>query len=355
MKRKANARINLPAPAWALLAAVLFGIGTPLAKILLAEVGPQMLAGLFYLGAGAGLGLWWLFLHRKNEEAPLNRKDAPWLAGAVLSGGVLGPLLLLLGLERTPSSTTALLLNLEGVFTVLLAWQIFSEHIGRRVALGMTLILAGGILLSWQGRIEGEGFIGPLAIALACLCWGLDNNLTQKVSGGNPLQVAAIKGLVAGAVNITLAVFLGSAWPDTPFLAGSLGVGFISYGLSLAFFVLALRHLGAARTGAYFSVAPFIGAAGGFLLLREPLSASLLAAGCAMAIGVWLHITEHHEHRHVHEAFVHDHRHNHDEHHQHRHKSWVPAGSAHSHRHRHEMMVHTGRHYPDLHHHHQHK
>jgi len=353
MANKPNPRFPLPGPAWALLAAVLFGIGTPLAKMLLAGMGPQLLAGLFYLGAGLGLGLWWL-VQRGKEEAPLNRKDAPWLAGAVLSGGVLGPLLLLLGLDRTPSSTTALLLNLEGVFTVLLAWQIFSEHIGKRVALGMTLILAGGILLSWQGQIEGGGFTGPLAIAVACLCWGLDNNLTQKISGGNPIQIAAIKGLVAGTVNITLALILGATLPDTRFLAGSLGVGFISYGLSLALFVLALRHLGAARTGAYFSIAPFIGATGGFLLLREPVTASLLMAGCAMAIGVWLHITEHHEHRHIHEAFAHDHRHDHDEHHRHLHKSRGPARSAHSHRHRHEKQVHTGRHFPDLHHSHRH-
>jgi len=354
MANKTNPGTILTGPAWALLAAVLFGIGTPLAKFLLAGVGPQVLAGLFYLGAGVGLGIWWLITRRKSNEAPLEKRDAPWLAGAVVSGGVLGPLLLLLGLERTPSSTTALLLNLEGVFTVLLAWKIFSEHIGRRVAVGMGLILAGGLVLSWQGCLEVGGFEGPLLVVLACFCWGLDNNLTQKVSAGNPLQIAAIKGLVAGTVNLGLAFVFGSTLPTGLYLADSLGVGFISYGLSLALFILALRHLGVARTGAYFSIAPFIGATGGFILLREPLTVSLLVAGCAMAVGVWLHISEIHEHSHIHEPQTHDHRHVHDEHHNHRHASRLFSERAHSHRHHHQRLVHSGRHFPEQHHQHSH-
>src|SRR5690348_18269332 len=198
----------------AVAAAVLFGLGTPCAKLLLGRASPQLLAGMLYLGSGVGLLLVWSTRRgRAPNEAPLMRRDAPWLAGAIVSGGVLGPLLLMLGLARTPASTASLILNLEGVLTALLAWFVFRENFDRRIALGMAAIVAGGAVLSWEGRMELGGIAGPLFVAGATLCWAVDNNLTQKVSAGDPAQVAMLKGLVAGTVNTSLAVMLGAALP----------------------------------------------------------------------------------------------------------------------------------------------
>ena len=338
---------------FALLAAALFGASTPFAKLLLGELPPVLLAGLLYLGSGIGLTAL-VLLRRGHEEAPLARADLPWLAGAVVFGGMLGPVLLMLGLRVTPAATASLLLNLEGVFTALLAWFVFRENFDRRIALGMLLIVAGGMLLSWQGS-GGLGLpIGSLAVAGACLCWGIDNNLTQKVSAGNPFQVAAIKGAVAGSVNLALALALGASLPPLRAGAGALVVGFLGYGVSLALFVLALRHIGTARTGAYFSTAPFVGAAVSLILLREPVGMPFFAAAVLMGTGVWLHLTERHEHPHHHERLVHTHRHVHDEHHQHAHPPGIDAAEPHTHEHVHEPVTHTHRHYPDIHHRHSH-
>lgn len=338
----------------AVLAAVLFGASTPFAKLLLGKMPPVLLAGLLYLGSGIGLTLLYLGRRRNTGEAPLARKDLPWLAGAVLFGGILGPVLLMIGLVSTPASTASLLLNLEGVFTALLAWFAFHENFDRRIALGMLLIVAGGVLLSWQGA-EGLALpVGSVAVAGACLCWGIDNNLTQKVSAGNPVQVAAIKGAVAGSVNLAVALFLGARLPRSTVLEGSLLVGFLGYGCSLVLFVLALRHIGTARTGAYFSLAPFVGAAVSILLLGEPVSPLFAAAAVLMGAGVWLHLTEKHEHQHTHEPIAHSHPHLHDEHHQHAHDEDVDPSEPHTHWHRHEPLTHTHPHYPDIHHRHAH-
>ena len=337
----------------ALLAAVLFGLSAPLAKLLLGRTTPQLLAGLLYLGSGAGLFVVWLVRRRGVREARLTRRDAPWLAGAIGFGGVAAPVLLLLGLARTPASAGSLLLNLEGVLTALLAWFVFRENFDRRVALGMLAIVAGGVVLSWEGQLRVGGFVGPLAVAGACLAWGIDNNLTQKVSGGDPVQVAMLKGLVAGVVNTGIALMLSARWPSSGVVSAALALGFLSYGVSLALFVLALRHLGAARTGAYFSVAPFVGAAASLALFRERPTALFVTGAALMAFGVWLHITERHAHEHSHQVMEHDHAHVHDEHHQHSHGAAdrpMTDSASHSHRHRHERMAHTHPHYPDLHH-----
>jgi drug/metabolite transporter (DMT)-like permease len=336
-------------------AAALFGASTPFSKLLLGGVSPVLLAGLLYLGSGIGLWTYYLARRARSVEAPLTRKDAPWLAGAVFFGGVLGPALLMLGLAGTPASAASLLLNLEGVFTALLAWFVFRENFDRRIALGMLLIVAGGIALSWQGN---GGFSLPwpsFAVAGACLCWGIDNNLTQKVSGGDPVQTAAIKGSVAGTVNAVIGFALGASVPGLPSLEGALVVGFFGYGLSLVLFVLALRHIGTARTGAYFSLAPFVGAAVSLVVLRESVGGSFLVAGLLMGVGVWLHLTERHEHEHTHERMEHSHRHVHDEHHHHEHGPDDPPGEPHTHMHVHEPMTHTHAHYPDLHHRHGHE
>ncbi|HEY8851071.1 MAG TPA: DMT family transporter, partial [Gemmatimonadaceae bacterium] len=306
----------------ALAAALLFGASAPLAKLLLNGTSPQLLAGLLYLGSGVGLGLLWVRrrgLAEGARETQLARRDLPWLIAAIGFGGVLGPLLLMIGLTRTPASGASLLLNLEGVFTALLAWFVFREHFDRRIALGMLAIVAGGVVLSWEGRLSWGGMIGPLAVVGACFSWAIDNNLTQKVSAGDPVQITMLKGLTAGAVNTAIALSLGASWPATLRVLAALVLGFLSYGVSLVFFVLALRRLGTARTGAYFSTAPFVGALLSLAIFRERPTTFIIVAAALMAVGVWLHFTERHEHKHRHETLEHDHAHVHDEHHQHVH------------------------------------
>ncbi|MHB8994743.1 MAG: DMT family transporter [Armatimonadota bacterium] len=342
---------------YALGAAVLFGASTPLAKSLVGSIDPALLAALLYLGSGVGLGLFWLIQTASRittNETPLRRRDWPWLAGATVFGGVAGPLLLMYGLSLTTGSTASLLLNLEAVFTMLLAWRVFGENIDRRIAFGMVMIVIGGIVLVWGGPVQVGSLWGVVAVSAACLCWGVDNNLTARVSGGNPLHVACIKGLVAGTVNMILALSLGAALPTGSLLAKAGILGLAGYGLSLMLFVLALRHLGSARTGAYFSTAPFVGTVVALIVLREPLTLSIGVAAVLMAVGVWLHLTERHEHEHVHEQLRHEHRHQHDPHHQHEHGPTDSEDETHAHEHAHDGLAHVHPHYPDLHHHHAH-
>jgi len=340
--------------AFALFSALLFGISAPVAKLLLQTITPQLLAGLLYIGSGLGLTVLWLARRHNRVQAPLTRNALPWLCGAIAFGGVLAPLLLMLGLSRTPASAASLLLSLEGVFTALLAWFVFRENFDRRIALGMLAILAGGAVLSWQGSLAWGSVLGPLTIVAATLCWAVDNNLTQKVSAGDPVQIAAVKGVAAGSVNLAIALWLGASLPAWPRLGAGLLVGFVSYGLSLVFFILALRHLGTARTAAYFSTAPFIGAVVAIAVFHEPVTRWLLLSGALMALGVWLHLMERHEHEHAHETLEHEHLHMHDEHHRHLHAPGDPPGEPHSHPHRHEPLVHIHAHYPDIHHRHGH-
>jgi drug/metabolite transporter (DMT)-like permease len=281
----------------------------------------------------------------------------PWLAGAIICGGVIGPVLLMLGLAGMPASQASLLLNGEAVFTASLAWFVFRENVDRRVAFGMLLIVAGGVALAWPGTLGAVPWQPALLVLGACLAWAVDNNLTRKVSLADASWIAMVKGLAAGVTNLLLALALGARWPALPVVLGAGLVGFASYGASLALFVVGLRKLGTARTGAYFSVAPFFGALLAISLLGEPLTATLLVAGLLMAAGVWLHLTERHEHLHAHEAMEHDHEHVHDagdEHHDHVHVPAVPPGTRHSHPHRHEPLVHSHPHYPDAHHRHGH-
>ena len=340
----------------ALLSAVLFGASTPLAKIVLGSVDPWTMAGLLYLGAGLGLAV--VHISRKAlrvpaVEAPLRRGDVPWLAAVIVAGGIVGPVFLMFGLARTDAAGASLLLNLEGVATMGIAWVVFREYVDRRLLLGAFAILSGAALLSWQGGASLNW--GTLLIAAACLSWGIDNNLTRKLSSADPVQIAMIKGLVAGTVNLTLALAQGAALPGTGTILAAGVVGFLGYGVSLTLFVLGLRYLGTARTGAYFSLAPFIGALLSLFLLDEPLTVRLVAAGSLMVAGLWLHLTERHEHEHAHEALEHEHRHTHDAHHKHPHLPSDPQGEPHSHWHQHKPLVHRHPHYPDLHHRHGHK
>lgn len=335
----------------AIAAAVLFGAGTPLAKLLLGSVSPWMLAGLLYAGSGLGLGLYRLVT--RKQRVRLARNEVAPLLGAIGFGGVLGPVLLMFGLSGMPATGASLLLNAEGVFTALLAWFVFKENFDRRIALGMAAIVAGAVVLSVPTGAE-LGTIWPsLAILGACLCWGIDNNLTRKISLTDATWLAAVKGGVAGSVNLVIAFAVGATLPDAANIAAAMVVGFFAYGVSLVLFIVAMRHVGTARAGAYFAVAPFFGAVLA-VSLGAPLTIPLLIAAALMALGVWLHLTERHDHEHTHEAITHDHWHVHDEHHQHDHDESVAPGVRHRHVHTHEPITHTHEHYPDVHHRHDH-
>jgi drug/metabolite transporter (DMT)-like permease len=344
---------------YALLSAVLFGISTPTAKALLGSTDPTVLAGLLYCGAGVGVALMRRFVRPMlsppgTGEMALRRRDLPWLSGAIIAGGVVGPVLLLVGLARTEATTASLLLTLEGVATVLMAWFLFHENFDRRIVLGMACLLAGVATLSWSGQPTLSSVLGPLAIIGACVAWGLDNNLTRKVSLSDPLQIVELKGLVAGPVNLGLGLWMGGKLPGVLTIVAAGMVGFLGYGVSLVLFVIALRHLGSARTSAYFSTAPFFGAAAAIFALGEPITLPLVIAGALMGLGVWLHVSERHQHLHDHEPITHSHAHTHDEHHQHAHGPEDPPGEPHVHEHRHAALVHTHPHMPDMHHQHRH-
>jgi drug/metabolite transporter (DMT)-like permease len=347
---------------YALSAALLFGAGTPFAKMLTGQTAPLLLAGLLYLGSGLGLGLL-LMLRRfarnpATGSASLVAADLPWLSGAVLAGGIIAPVLLMTGLTYTPASTASLLLNLEAVLTALLAWFVFREHFDRRILVGMALIVTAGVVLSYeQSAAAGPALTipaGALYIAAACLCWAIDNNLTRKISAADAVQIAAIKGLVAGVVNLSIAWWLALSMPMLGDAAIAATVGFAGYGLSLVLFVVALRHLGTARTGAYFSTAPFAGAAISILLLGEIPTPAFWIAAVLMAAGIWLHLTEKHVHLHAHSRMAHAHAHIHDAHHQHSHDFPWDGEEPHTHHHQHEPLVHEHPHFPDIHHRHRH-
>ena len=342
---------------YALLAAALFGASTPLAKLLLGEMSPVLLGGLLYLASGLGLSVARLVRDRGWRPAGLARTEWPWLLGAIFFGGVLGPVALLLGLMQTSASAASLLLNLEAVLTAVIAWVVFRENADRRIVLGMLAIVAGGMVLAWpSGAVAASSWAGPLGIAAACLCWAIDNNLTRKVSASDALFIAGSKGLVAGVFNTALALWLGATLPAPLTLLSTAAVGLFGYGLSLVLFVLALRGLGSARTGAYFSTAPFIGAALALELLGESATPAFWLAGGFMALGVWLHLTERHDHLHTHEPLAHAHRHSHDPHHQHEHPHDVAWNdqAPHTHWHTHAPVTHQHAHFPDIHHRHPH-
>jgi len=343
--------------AYALLAAGLFGASTPLAKSLVGEMHPLLLAGLLYLGSGCGLGLV-LGARKLLARGPLNLawpvgSDWGWLGGAIVCGGILAPLLLMYGLTATGAAAASLLLNLEAVLTALFAWFVFRENFDRRIALGMALIVAGGSVLSWAPE-AGRFATGSAFVAAACLFWAIDNNLTRKVAASDAVVIAGLKGLIAGSVAVACALAFGYKLPPVATLTAAALVGFLGYGVSLVLFVLALRQLGAARTGAYFSVAPFFGAAIAIVVQHDAVTPQLAAAGTLMALGVWLHVTEHHEHEHVHEATAHEHPHRHDEHHRHVHAFAWDGTEPHTHPHVHDAIVHRHPHFPDIHHRHPH-
>jgi drug/metabolite transporter (DMT)-like permease len=355
-----HAGMSTRAAAPALASALLFGASTPLAKLLTEDASPLLLAGLLYLGSGLGLSI--LLLARRLEASrndqprpsmKIPRAELPWLLGAIVAGGVLGPALLMAGLTLTDAASASLLLNVEGVLTAVIAWVVFKENADRQIVLGMLAIVTGGVLLSWE---PGGTTLSPgaLLIVAACLCWAVDNNLTRKVSTNDAMLVACLKGSIAGACNTAIAWSTGAALPGLPAVGLSLFLGFCGYGLSLTLFVIALRTLGTARTGAYFSIAPLFGVVISFVIWPEPPSLVFWAATVLMMTGLWLHLRERHEHPHTHHLLDHSHRHRHDEHHRHEHAfAWDGTG-PHAHPHHHPVLTHAHPRYPDIHHRHPH-
>src|SRR5262249_32415934 len=349
--------MNRTAAIYALLSAALFGVSMPAAKLLIGSIHPVTLAGLLYCGAGIGVAVLRRFVPSIVTGAPkiaVSRSELPWRAGAMGAGGVFGPFLLIFGLARTDAAAASLLFTLEGAATALMAWFIFHENFDRRIAIGMASLIAGAAVLSWSSAPTFDSIFGPLAIVGACVAWGLDNNLTRKVSLADPLQIAMLKGLIAGPFNLVLGLGISHEIPSVSGILLTGIVGFLGYGVSLALFVIALRDLGTARTGAYFSTAPFIGSAVAVVVLGGPLTAPLLAAGTLLALGVGLHLTEHHDHEHVHEPLMHAHPHVHDTHPRHTHSASDPPGEPHTHSHKHGPVRHTHPHVPNMHHTHRH-
>ncbi len=341
----------------ALASAALFGMSTPFAKLLLGETPPLLLAGLLYAGSGLGLAL--IFVGRRvvapgTPIALPRRGEWRWLAVAIVFGGVLAPVAMMSGLATSTASTASLLLNLEGAFTALLAWFVFGENVDWRIAGGMTAIIAGGLALVWNPGWSAGISVGSLLVVLACVCWAIDNNFTRKISLTDATFIAAAKGLTAGGVNLALALLTGQQLPAPPVVVSAMLLGLVSYGVSLGLFVLALRELGAARASAYFSVAPFFGAALAVIMQIDQVTVRLVGAGLLMAAGVWLHVSERHAHAHSHEAMRHTHTHVHDEHHHHSHDETSADSQPHTHEHEHAPMTHAHPHYPDVHHRHPH-
>ena len=342
---------------YALLAATLFGLSAPLSKLLLDRVEPLPLASLLYLGAGLGVGLV-LLLQRnsgKAREARLTRTDLPWLITAILAGGVGAPIGILYGLRATPAATASLLLNFEVVATAGIAALAFREHTGRRTWLAVGAITAASILLSLDPGAGGGFSTGALLILAACILWGIDNNATGRISLKDPKRIVTVKGLAAGSVSALLAIGVGQSFPSGMAIVYGLLLGAISYGASIVLFVRSLRSLGAARTGALFGTAPFIGMALSLVIFREPPGLSFYLSLPIMLVGAWLLTTERHSHLHVHTPMEHDHAHQHsDAHHDHEHPEIVEPGLSHSHPHRHESTTHEHPHSPDAHHRHTH-
>ncbi|MCX6093413.1 MAG: DMT family transporter [Candidatus Bipolaricaulota bacterium] len=341
-----------------ILAAALFGISVPLSKLLLSDVDPVLLAGLLYLGAGASLGLVLLgrrVIQSAESEARLEKGDLPWLVGAVIAGGVAGPILLLLGLRLTPAATASLLLNFEVVATGLIALAFFREPVGLRTWGAIAAVAAGGALLSLDPSANWGVSFGALAVVGACLAWGIDNNLTGRISLRDPKRIVAIKGLCAGLFSLLLATVLGRPWPELSRVLYALLLGAVSYGASIALFVQSLRRVGAARTGALFGMAPFVGVGLSLIIFRDTAAWTFYVALSLMILAGFIVARERHVHQHVHSDLIHTHAHQHDdEHHAHAHPEDMSAGTGHVHEHVHEGLVHSHPHKPDPHHRHEH-
>jgi drug/metabolite transporter (DMT)-like permease len=338
-------------PLLGLAAAALFGGSTPVAKLLVPDAGVLVLAGLLYAGAGLGLTAAQPF-RRRGAEAPLQRSDLLRLAGVVLAGGVVGPVLLVAGLTRLSASAASLLLNLEAPFTIGLAVLALRERLARREAAGAAIIVAAAGVLTWAPGAVRLDAAGVLCVAGACAAWAVDNTLSQGLALRDPVAVARVKALAAGAFNVALGAALGERFPPAGPLAAALATGVLGYGASLVLHLLAVRAVGAARQAALFATAPFLGAVLAVPLLGERPGPVQLGAAALMALGITAVVRARHGHAHRHPAEEHTHAHVHDAHHAHAHAD--PTPEPHAHPHRHEPLVHDHPHLPDVHHRHDH-
>ena len=338
---------------YALGAAALFGASTPAAKLLLRDLSPLMLSALLYLGAALALSAYRSFPAFASREAQIRRGDLPPIGGIIFFGGILGPIMMLLGLQRLSAITGSLLLNLEGPFTALIAVGLMGEHLGRRELFAAATIMLGGVLVSCRQGHVGGSWIGAVEIAAACLGWAIDNNLTQRVSLRDPVAIARIKTLAAGSCVLGIALWQGGGKvPGATSLLCAGAVGALGYGVSIVLDVKALRMLGAARESAYFATAPFVGALLSMVIFRELPQPPELAGATLMIIGVAILVRASHGHRHTHEGLFHEHLHVHDTHHQHEHENL--GTEPHSHPHLHPPATHDHAHVSDLHHRHSH-
>jgi drug/metabolite transporter (DMT)-like permease len=344
---------------YAIISAVLFGVSSPLSKLLLGDIPPVALAGLLYLGAFAGLSIYSLATWKKagtgaNKAAPLEKKDWPWLLGATLAGGIIAPISMMLGLNLISGFSTSLLLNMEGVCTAIIAVIVFKENAGRNLWIALLCMTAAGVFLSWDTSQSKFNVLGPLLIVLATFCWGIDNNLTRQISEKSPLQITMIKGLIAGTVSLSAALILNQSVPLDISILYALLLGAFSVGISLVFFIKALKGLGASRTGTFFSTGPFVGAIASLIIFKNWNEWIIIPAFLFMAAGMWFIFNERHVHTHLHPFVTHIHSHRHDDlHHTHEHQPLVSG--THTHAHTHPELSHTHVHWPDTHHRHAHQ
>jgi drug/metabolite transporter (DMT)-like permease len=346
-------RANIPFIFQALLAALFFGASAPLSKLLLGEVSPVLMAAFLYLGSGTGISLVKLSqrIRSSPKEARIRRPDVGWLAGAIIAGGIIAPIILMVSLQYTAASTASLLLNFEGVATTLIALFFFRESISRQAFAAIIAITFASIFLSTNPQASNFRFsLGALGVLLACTMWGLDNNFTRNISAKDPLTIVAWKGLVAGTFSLFLSLFLGQQLPALRSILGILLLGFISYGLSTMLFIYSMRGLGASRTSALYGTAPLAGVILSILIFHDPITWSFVVAAILMVAGALILSGEEHAHFHIHMPVVHEHRHTHDEFHGH-----DEANVTHSHEHEHPRTEHEHGHMPDIHHRHEDK
>lgn len=339
----------------AILAAALFGISTPFSKMLLFKISPLFLSALLYLGAGIGMfvldGIKRIY-GIERMEARLTKKELPYVIFMVLLD-VIAPISLMFGLTMTSAANASLLNNFEIVATSIIAMIFFKESIASRLCLSIVFITISSIILSVTDISSVSFSLGSIFVLLACVCWGIENNCTRKLSIKDPMQVVIIKGFGAGTTALIIAAFYGALQFNILYITLSLFLGFFAYGMSIFFYVKAQRNLGAARTSTYYAVAPFIGVGISYIAFKEPLNSSFIFALVIMLIGTYLTVAERHAHAHRHENVEHEHRHCHfDGHHNHIHAELVDG--EHSHKHIHEGITHAHEHMPDLHHTHQH-
>lgn len=341
---------------FAILAAVFYGISSPISKLLLNEISPMLMAALLYLGAGIGMLAVSVVRKRKNgkaAEAGLTRKELPYVLGMIVLD-IAAPIFLMLGLSMASPATISLLNNFEIVATSIIAFVIFKEAIGKRLWVAIGFIAVASIVLSVEDISSFSFSIGALFALLACICWGFENNCTRMLSLKDPIEIVIIKGFSSGAGALIVAFIAGGIRFTVPYLVGALLLGFVAYGLSIYFYILAQRDLGAARTSAFYAFAPFVGVLLSFVMFGQQLSISFAIALVFMGIGAYFAAYEKHAHRHTHVALQHDHRHVHDDLHHH-HEHIPPVEGAHSHPHAHSAQEHDHPHTPDLHHAHQHE